>query len=183
MTDRPFDSIPLRTIAGDPLSLADFAGKVILIVNVASKCGLTPQYAALQALYEAKKDQGLVILGVPANDFAGQEPGTDEEIQTFCATTYDVDFPLLSKAVVTGPSKHPLYAALTDAQPVKTGDADGFRAKLRSFGSEPTEDPEVLWNFEKFLIGKEGKVIGRFVPTTAPDDPALISAIDAALAA
>jgi len=174
--------IPLKTIHGESRSLADYRGKVLLVVNVASKCGLTPQYEGLEALHRAYGDRGFAVLGFPANDFAGQEPGTDEEISSFCTTNFGVDFPMFSKITVTGADKHPLYAALTQARPEKSGDAGSFRDKLRGFGMTPTEDPEVLWNFEKFLIARDGSVAARFSPDTAPDDPALVAAIEAELA-
>lgn len=175
-------SIPLSRIDGSSDSLANHAGKVLLVVNVASKCGLTPQYEGLQALYDRLKDRGFEILGFPANDFGAQEPGTHEEIEEFCKLNYGVSFPLFAKADVTGPGKQPLYAALTAAAPGKQGDAEPFRERLRGFGMTPTEDPEVLWNFEKFLIGKDGRVAARFAPTTNPDDPALLDAIEGELA-
>lgn len=173
--------IALKTIRGADASLSDYAGKVLLIVNVASKCGLTPQYEGLEALYRDYRDRGLVVLGFPANDFAGQEPGTNDEIATFCTTNFGVDFPMFEKVVATGPDKHPLYGELTRAMPDKTGDAAEFREKLRGYGMTPTEDPEVLWNFEKFVVGRDGAVIARFSPTTAPDDPALVAVIEKAL--
>jgi glutathione peroxidase len=180
MTDALTD-IPLKTITNDDASLGDYAGKVALVVNVASKCGLTPQYEGLEKLYEAYQDRGFVVLGFPANDFAGQEPGTDAEIAEFCETKFAVDFPMFSKITVTGADKHPLYAALTHAAPVAQGDAEGFRERLRGYGMTPNAEPEVLWNFEKFLIARDGSVAGRFAPTTTPDDPALVEAIEAAL--
>jgi len=175
--------IPIETIDGKPASLGDYAGKVALVVNVASKCGLTPQYEGLEALYRDYRDKGLVVLGFPANDFGAQEPGTNEEIADFCTTKFAVDFPMFAKITVVGPDKHPLYAALTSAQPDAQGDAAGFRERLKGFGMTPNPVPEVLWNFEKFLVGKDGKVVARFAPTTAPNDPALVGAIEAALAA
>ena len=175
--------IPLETIQHGKSSLGDYAGKVALVVNVASKCGLTPQYEGLEALYRDYRDKGFVVLGFPANDFAGQEPGTEEEISTFCTTNFAVDFPMFAKVTVVGPAKHPLYAALTAAAPVARGDAQGFRDRLKGYGMTPNPEPEVLLNFEKFLIGKDGTVIGRFAPTTTPNDPELVGAIEAALAA
>lgn len=174
--------IPLKTIRNDDASLADYAGKVVLVVNVASKCGLTPQYEGLEKLYSDYKDQGLVVTGFPANDFAGQEPGTNEDIATFCTTNFAVDFPMFAKLVATGPDKHPLYAALTEAAPKAAGDGDAFREKLRGYGMTPNPEPEVLWNFEKFLIARDGSVAGRFAPTMAPDDAELVAAIEAELA-
>ncbi len=182
MTDS-LQNIPLTTLAGAPASLADHAGKVLLLVNVASKCGLTPQYEGLEKIYSQYKDKGLVVLGFPANDFGAQEPGTDAEIADFCTTNFGVDFPMFSKIVVTGPDKHPLYAALTNAAPKKQGDADAFRERLKGYGMTPTEDPEVLWNFEKFIVGKDGSVAARFAPDIAPDDPAIIATIEAQLSA
>ena len=174
--------IPIKTIKGADASLANYAGKVVLAVNVASKCGLTPQYEGLEKLYRDYKDKGLVVAGFPANDFAGQEPGSNDEIAEFCTTNFGVDFPMFEKIVVTGPEKHPLYAALTSEQPKAAGEGDEFREKLRGYGMTPTEEPEVLWNFEKFLIAKDGSVAARFAPGTTPDDPALVSAIEAELA-
>lgn len=175
-------TIPLKKIDGGDASLGDYAGKVALVVNVASKCGLTPQYAALEKLYTDYRDRGFVVLGFPANDFGGQEPGTEAEIADFCQTKFDVDFPMFAKIAVSGAAKHPLYAALTAAKPVADGDAAGFREKLRGYGMTPNPEPEVLWNFEKFLIAKDGSVAARFAPTTVPDDAALVSAIEAELA-
>lgn len=182
MTD--LQSIPLRTIAGGDATLGDYAGKVLLVVNVASRCGLTPQYAGLEALYRDYREQGLVVLGFPANDFGGQEPGSEDEIAAFCTTEYGVDFPMFAKLVATDPDKHPLYRALTAAEPEARGAGSGeMRERLRGHGLTPTEAPEVLWNFEKFLIGRDGEVIDRFAAPTPPDDPEVIAAIEAALAA
>ena len=172
--------IPLRTLDGQPASLGAYAGEVLLAVNVASKCGLTPQYEGLEALYRAKKDQGLVVLGFPANNFAGQEPGTAGEIAAFCSLTYDVTFPMFSKISVKGDDRHPLYDALTAAKPEATGDKGLKQKLLGMFGGGKAGD--VTWNFEKFLINRKGEVVGRFSPDTTPDDPALLAAIDQALA-
>jgi glutathione peroxidase len=182
MMAEPLQSIPVRTITGEPSSLGDYAGKVLLVVNVASACGLTPQYEGLVAINRKYRDRGFAVLGFPANDFGAQEPGTEGEIQAFCTTKFGVDFPMFSKVVAAGPEKHPLYQALTTAFPKASGDGDSMREGLRSRGRTPTEEPEVLWNFEKFLISREGKVIGRFVPRTEPDAPELEAAIEAALA-
>ena len=181
MTD--IQNIPVQTIDGTTTSLEQFAGSAVLVVNVASKCGLTPQYEALEALYERFKDDGLVVAGFPSNDFAGQEPGTDEEIAEFCSVNYGVSFPLFSKISVVGENEHPLYAALTAAAPTAEGDKAGFRENLRGHGLTPTDDPDVLWNFEKFLISRDGQVVGRFAPSTTPDDPALVAAIERQLQA
>lgn len=174
--------IPLNRIDGSSDKLANHAGKVLLVVNVASQCGLTPQYEGLEKLYRSYKDQGLEVLGFPANDFGAQEPGTNEEIAGFCSANFGVSFPMFSKADVTGPGKQPLYAALTEAAPEKRGDVAGMREMLKSHGMTPTQDPEVLWNFEKFLIGRDGQVVARFAPAIAPEDPALVEAIETELA-
>jgi glutathione peroxidase len=174
--------IPLKTITGELAKLADYKGKVLLVVNVASKCGLTPQYEGLQKLYEEKHGAGLEILGFPANDFRGQEPGTEEEISTFCSTTYNVTFPLFSKIEVTGENTHPLYAELIAAQPEAAG-GEAMRERLAGYGMTPNPAPGVLWNFEKFVIGRDGKVIGRFTPDTTADDPKLREFVEQALTA
>lgn len=181
MTDSLFE-LPLTTIDGRPSSLAEHRGKVLLVVNVASKCGLTKQYAGLEALARAERDAGLVVLGFPANDFKGQEPGTDAEIAEFCSTTYDVTFPMFSKIAVTGDAVHPLYTALIAARPEATGEGP-MRERLRGFGIEPNPAPGVLWNFEKFLIDRQGNVVDRFAPDVSADDPRVTSAITAALTA
>lgn len=173
--------IPVQTIDGKSAKLDDYRGKVLLVVNVASKCGLTKQYDGLEHLYEAKRDQGLIILGFPANNFKGQEPGTNEEIAAFCATKFDVKFPLFAKLSVKGPDQHPLYAALTAAQPKADG-GGAFRMSLKLAGQGPEKDEDVLWNFEKFLISRTGEVVGRFAPNVAPDDAKMRAAIEAELA-
>jgi glutathione peroxidase len=152
------------------------------VVNVASKCGFTKQYDALERLYTRFRDMGLVVLGFPANDFAAQEPGSNEEIATFCREKFKVDFPMFAKIAVTGPGTHPLYSALIAAGPEAVGSGRaGLRAELDSFAPSNPE-PGILWNFEKFLIGRDGKVLGRFSPEVVPDDPAVVGAIEAALA-
>ncbi|MEY2609438.1 MAG: hypothetical protein RLZZ128_87 [Actinomycetota bacterium] len=175
-------NIPVKTIDGKPSSLKDFAGNVLLVVNVASKCGLTPQYEALEKIYEEKKDKGFAVLGFPANNFGAQEPGSNAEIAEFCSLTYSVKFPMFEKISVVGDDQHPLYKELTGAAPRAQGDPDAFRDRLKGFGMTPNQDPDVLWNFEKFLIGKNGDVVARFAPTMTPDDPAIVAAIDAELA-
>ncbi|HEY3296414.1 MAG TPA: glutathione peroxidase [bacterium] len=150
-------TIPFKTIAGDTADLAAYKGKVVLLVNVASQCGYTPQYKGLEALYRKYKDRGLVILGFPANNFGEQEPGTDAQILTFCKTTYDVTFPLMSKISVKGEGQHPLYTYLTKQSP-----APG----------------EITWNFNKFLLDRNGTVITRFDSKTTPEDPKLVAAIE-----
>jgi len=157
----PLQNIPLKDINGNDTSLKAYAGKVILLVNVASKCGNTPQYAGLQALYEKYKEKGFVIIGVPSNDFAGQEPGTPEEIKAFCTKNYGVTFPLMAKVHVRGKDKCVLYAALTG-------------------GGAPFPG-EIKWNFGKFLIDRNGQVIKRFEPSVKPESPEVVEAIEAAL--
>lgn len=173
--------IPVTSIDGASQTLAQFKGKVLLVVNVASKCGLTPQYEGLEKLYEDKRAQGLEVLGFPANNFKGQEPGSDEEIKAFCSTTFDVQFPLFSKVSVVGDDQHPLYKTLTTAVPTATGDGP-FRDRLKGYGMEPNAAPDVLWNFEKFLVARDGQIVNRFSPDTTADAPALLAAIDAELA-
>lgn len=175
-------TIPVKTISGADSSLRAYEGKVVLVVNVASKCGLTPQYAALEKLYEQYEPKGFVVTGFPSNDFAGQEPGANQEIAAFCEAKFGVKFPLFDKITVVGPNKHPLYAALTSAKPEATGDKGPFRENLKKYGLTPTADPEVLWNFEKFLVGRNGEVVARFAPHLTPDDPAIVAAIEQALA-
>ena len=153
----------LPSIDGHPVALEQFKGKVILIVNVASRCGFTPQYAGLETLYERHKSRGFVVLGFPANNFLWQEPGANAEIKTFCSTKYHVTFPMFAKISVRGSGKTPLYQFLTDKS------------------ANPSTGGEIGWNFTKFLVGRDGKVIARFGPSTSPDDPALRSAVEKAL--
>ena len=155
--------IPLKDIDGKDTNLKAFHGKVVLLVNVASKCGLTPQYKALEATYRKYKQQGFVIVGIPCNDFGYQEPGTADEIKAFCSTKYDVTFPLMGKIHVKGDEQHPLYAALT--------------------GKDAKFPGEIKWNFGKFLVGRNGELLSRFEPKITPDDPAVTEAIEAALKA
>jgi len=175
-------SIPLRTIDGQDTTLAPFKGKVLLAVNVASKCGLTPQYEGLEALYRAKKGAGLTILGFPANNFMEQEPGSDQDIANFCSTSFDVTFPLFSKISVVGRDKHPLYELLTKAQPNAVS-AGPMRERLQGFGIPVSPEGEVLWNFEKFLISRSGEAVERFAPDVTADDPRLLAAVERELAA
>jgi glutathione peroxidase len=176
-------NIPLKRIDGSAATLGDFKGKVLLVVNVASKCGLTPQYTALEGVYQRYRDKGFTVLGFPANNFGAQEPGTEQEIQAFCQSQYDVDFPMFCKISVKGADQHPLYRELEKSIPKAAEKAGSdFKAKLAGYGIKPDSETAVLWNFEKFLIGKNGEVIGRFMPDIAPDDPMITSAIDAALA-
>jgi glutathione peroxidase len=153
----------MNSIDGQPVPLAQFTGKVMLIVNVASRCGYTPQYAGLEALYRKYKDKGLVILGFPANNFLWQEPGSNQEIKTFCTTKYHVTFPMFSKISVKGKDKAPLYVFLTDKK------------------SHPSTGGEIGWNFTKFLADRNGRVVARFSSSVAPDSPELVAAVEAAL--
>jgi glutathione peroxidase len=174
--------IAVKKINGEDTTLGEFKGKVLLVVNVASRCGLTPQYEGLEKIYEQYKGAGLVVAGFPANDFKGQEPGTEAEIQSFCTTNYGVKFPLFSKVMVTGAGKHPLYAALIAAQPNAVSLSDvPLREKHRGWGIAMLEEPELAWNFEKFLVSRSGEVVKRFAPDTQPDAPALVAAIEAEL--
>ena len=152
--------IPVKTLSGEDSSLGALAGKTLLVVNVASKCGLTPQHAALEALHSRLADRGFSVVGFPCNQFMGQEPGTAEEIEEFCSTTYGVTFPMFEKIEVNGEGRHPIYDELT-AVP----DADGAAG-------------DVQWNFEKFLLGPDGAVLARFRPRTVPDDPEVLAAIE-----
>jgi glutathione peroxidase len=156
---------PVNTLAGEPSSLAALDGKTLLIVNVASKCGLTPQYTGLEELQKQFADQGFSVVGFPSNQFGGQEPGSAEEIAEFCSTTYGVTFPMFEKIDVNGPDRHPIYAELT-----ATPDAEG-------------EAGDIQWNFEKFLVGADGSVLARFRPMTAPDAEEIVTAIQANLPA
>ena len=174
-------NIPVKTIDGVETTLNQYQGKVLLIVNVASKCGLTPQYEGLEQLYKDKKAEGLEILGFPANNFLAQEPGSDEEIQQFCSLNYQVDFPLFSKISVAGEDKHPLYQALTAAIPDRTGEGP-WKKDLIDYGLTPNEPPEVLWNFEKFLVNKQGEIVARFAPDIKADDARIVDAVDGELA-
>jgi len=155
--------IPLHTLSGTDTSLADYRGKAVLVVNVASKCGLTPQYEGLERLQKRYEDRGFTVLGAPCNQFGGQEPGTNEEIQEFCSMTYGVTFPMLDKLEVNGPDRHPLYSELT-----ATPDAEGAAG-------------DVQWNFEKFLVTPDGTVAARFRPQTQPESAELVAAIEAQL--
>ena len=154
----------LKSIDGQPVSLSSYRGKVLLLVNVASKCGYTPQYAGLEALYKKYKDRGLVIVGIPANNFAAQEPGTNEEIKKFCRNRYDVTFPMMAKVSVVGVDKTPLYVFLTDKS------------------VNPQIGGEIKWNFTKFLFDRQGKPVDRFQPAVTPDSPQVTAAIESALA-
>jgi glutathione peroxidase len=153
----------MRSIDGQQVSLKSYSGKVVLLVNVASKCGFTPQYAGLEAVYEKYKDRGLVIVGIPANNFAQQEPGTDEEIKKFCSNKYNVTFPMMSKVSVLGDDETPLYQFLTDKS------------------ANPQIGGDIKWNFTKFLFDRNGKPVARFEPAVKPDSPEVTAAIEATL--
>jgi glutathione peroxidase len=175
----PIEQIKLKTIDGHDSTLGAFAGKVRLVVNVASRCGLTPQYAALEAVYERYRERGFEVLGFPANEFGSQEPGTDTEIKEFCATTYQVSFPMFSKIVVKGAGQHALYGTLTAARPsARVLPGSDLRQKLNGYGIDTGEPEEILWNFEKFLIDRQGNVIDRFAPDVPPDAEIVVSAIE-----
>lgn len=173
------DNIPFRTIDGAETTLSSYRGKVVLLVNVASQCGLTPQYEGLERLFEENREAGLTVIGFPANDFGAQEPGSNEEIAQFCTSKFGVSFPMAEKISVKGPDQHALYAALTQAQPTATDPGNGeMLAKLESYGVKPAKPSDVIWNFEKFLIGRDGRVVGRFNPDVAPESPVLREAIE-----
>lgn len=175
-------NIALNTIAGESTTLNQYQGKVLLLINVASKCGLTPQYQGLEKLYQEKQQDGLEILGFPANNFLAQEPGSNAEIEQFCSLNYDVHFPLFAKISVVGEDKHPLYQTLTAAIPERIGEGPWWK-DLVEYGLTPNPKPEVLWNFEKFLINKNGDVVARFAPDITADDPRLLDAIEKELQA
>jgi glutathione peroxidase len=175
--------IPLRRIDGTLTSLEAFRGQVTLVVNVASECGLTPQYGALQKLYETYRERGLVILGFPANEFGAQEPGTNEDISTFCRVNYGVDFPMFAKIVVKGFEQHPLYQALTDALPESQGkEGNPMYQALADRGMGPHRPGDILWNFEKFLLDRAGVPVARFAPHITPDAPEILAALESELA-
>lgn len=179
----PIQKVTVRRITGEDTNLGEYSGKVLLVVNVASKCGLTKQYESLEKLYRDYRDRGLVVTGFPANDFRGQEPGTNAEIESFCTSNFGVDFPLFEKITVVGEGKHPLYKELIEAQPkaISTSEVH-FSEVLKGHGIQTNPEPEILWNFEKFVVARDGKVTARFSPNTTPDDPALLQALEAELA-
>jgi glutathione peroxidase len=174
--------IPLQRLNGDAATLADYAGQVLLLVNVASKCGLTPQYVGLEKLHADYAERGLRVLGFPCNDFGAQEPGSPEEIQDFCQSNYGVRFPMFSKLNVNSAPRHALYAELIAAKPEATlSGSDKLHATLAQHGLLPKHASDVMWNFEKFLVGRDGRVLARFAPDVAPDNAALLAAIHSAL--
>src|SRR5258705_844098 len=163
-TDKNVFDYTLNTIDGQPAPLSAYKGKVVMLVNVASRCGFTPQYTALESIYEKYKERGFVIIGIPANNFGAQEPGTNQEIKTFCQSKYSVTFPMMSKVSVKGNDKTPLYQYLTDKS------------------ANPKTGGDIQWNFTKFLVGPGGQIIARFEPTVTPDSPKVTGAIERALA-
>ena len=173
-----FYNIPVKKINGMETNLGKFKDKVLLVVNVASKCGLTPQYEGLQKLYSNYQDKGLEILGFPANNFMGQEPGSEEEIQEFCSSNYDVKFPLFSKISVKGDDQHQLYHYLTETKPDTDINDGGLEENLKGYGHNRSTPDEVLWNFEKFLIGKNGEIAARFAPDVTAEDERLIEKVE-----
>lgn len=171
------------TIDGVSTTLQPWRGNVLLIVNVASRCGLTPQYEQLENIHEAWRERGFSVLGFPCNQFLGQEPGSEEEIKTFCSATYGVTFPMFSKIDVNGENRHPLYQKLIAAAPSAVApQASGFYERMVSKGRAPLYPNDILWNFEKFLVGRDGNVVQRFSPDMTPEDPIVIEAIQRALA-
>jgi glutathione peroxidase len=175
-------NIPLKKIDGTETNLSEYKDKVLLVVNVASKCGLTPQYEGLQKLYSNYNDKGLEVLGFPANNFMGQEPGTEDEIQDFCSSNYDVKFPLFSKISVKGDDQHQLYHYLTETKPDTDVNDGGLEENLKGYGHKRSSESEVLWNFEKFLVGKNGEIVARFAPDVTAEDERLIEKVEAELA-
>ena len=170
--------IPLKKIDGAETNLGDYKDKVLLIVNVASKCGLTPQYEGLQKLYTNYKEKDFEVLGFPANNFMGQEPGTEEEIKDFCSTNYKVEFPLYSKISVKGDDQHKLYHYLTETKPETDVNDGGLEENLKGYGHTRSAPDEVLWNFEKFLVGKNGEVVARFAPDVTAEDERLVAKVE-----
>ncbi len=182
MADEIYE-IPVKTIDGAETNLSAYKDKVLLVVNVASKCGLTPQYESLQKLYDEYHGQGFEVLGFPSNDFMGQEPGSEEEIKDFCSTKFNVKFPLFSKVGINGENRHPLYANLIEAHPeTDVSNGDGMLNNLIKFGHKHLNEADVLWNFEKFLIGKNGEVVARFAPDVTAEDARLKDKVEAELA-
>ncbi|MET0789954.1 MAG: glutathione peroxidase [Polyangiaceae bacterium] len=180
MTD--LREITVKRIDGSPTTLKAFDGQVLLIVNVASKCGLTPQYEGLEALYKKYQGKGLVVLGFPANDFGAQEPGSNQDIAEFCQARFAVDFPMFEKISVKGEAQHPLYHELIAQQPHASHNEGGtLSAKLAEHGLAPQTPSDVMWNFEKFLVDRHGKVAARFAPDVTPDNSSLVQAIETLL--
>ncbi|MBN8994717.1 MAG: glutathione peroxidase [Rhizobiales bacterium] len=172
----PLYDIPVRRIDGSETTLGQFRGKVLLVVNVASKCGLTPQYDGLEKLFTTYHGRGFEVLGFPCNQFMGQEPGTEKEIEEFCRLTYGVNFPMFAKIDVNGDARHPLYRELIAEEPSR------IQSEIsRQKGHDRNFSPDIRWNFEKFLVGRDGRVVARFDPAVVPEDPAIVGAIEKAL--
>jgi glutathione peroxidase len=173
-----FYNFTMNDLNGNKVPFQQFEGRVVLMVNVASQCGLTPQYKGLEELYRQFKDVGFLIVGVPANNFGAQEPGSHDEIKSFCEKNFGVSFLMLEKISVNGDDRHPLYNFLTKEQPLAfSANGDTFEKKLNSYGIQRKNTSDVLWNFEKFLISKNGKVLRRFSPDTEPNSPDLVQEI------
>lgn len=182
MSANVFD-IKVSDILGKDVKLEQYKGKVLLIVNTASECGLTPQYEGLEDLYQQYRAKGLEVLGFPANEFGAQEPGTNAEIKDFCQMKFGIKFPMFAKIVVKGAGQHPLYKLLTDTRPEATKNpGSNFEQQLKEYGEVREKAQDVLWNFEKFLISRDGNIIGRFSPEMNPQDKTLVEAIEKALA-
>ena len=174
--------IEFKLANGKSTYLSDYDDTVIMVVNVASQCGLTPQYESLERIYEKYHNKGFLVIGFPSNEFAGQEPGTNAEIQEFCKMNYGVKFPIAEKIIVKGDGQHSLYKLLTEEKPVAQKNADsGLESKLNEHGLLFGKAGDIMWNFEKFLIGKDGNIIERFAPDVIPEDPMVINAIEKAL--
>lgn len=177
-----FHDFAVKKINGESINLSNFKGKVLLVVNVASQCGLTPQYESLEKIYEKYNNQGFEVLAFPANEFGAQEPGTNSEIQDFCTSQFGVKFPLFEKIIVKGEGQHPVYQFLTKTQPeALKSNGDAFEEKLKTYGIHRENKTDILWNFEKFLINKNGEVLARFSPDVTPDDSLITKAIESAL--
>ncbi len=177
-----FYEFSVNKINGTSVNLADYKGKALLVVNVASACGLTPQYEALEKTYEKFHNKGFEILGFPANEFGAQEPGTNVEIQNFCESKFGIKFPMFEKIVVKGENQHPLYNFLTNKKPeAQVVNGNAYEEKLKTYGIIRTQKNDILWNFEKFLVNKKGEVVARFGPDVTPDDSLITNAIELAL--
>jgi glutathione peroxidase len=180
--NKNFHDYTVKKIDGKHFNLAEYKGKTLLVVNVASECGLTPQYEALEKLYEKYQNKGLEVLGFPANEFGAQEPGSNSEIQNFCVSKFGVKFPMFEKIVVKGEGQHPLFNYLTHIQPeAQKVNGDAFEEKLKTYGIHRENKIDILWNFEKFLVNKNGEVIARFAPDVTPDHVIITKAIESSL--
>ncbi len=177
--NKSFHQFNMNKINGQPINLSEYKGKVLLVVNVASECGLTPQYEALEKMYEQYNKNNFEVLGFPANEFGAQEPGTKAAIHDLCTSKFGIKFPMFEKIIVKGDGQHALYQFLISAQPeAKLVNGNSFEEKLKTYGITRTNKTDILWNFEKFLINKNGEVVERFGPDVEPNDPIIISAIE-----